>query len=230
MPNINIVVIDYGLGNLFSVVKAFLAIGVEASLTDKAEAIKTADAIVLPGVGAFKDGMEGLKGRGLVESIKEHAFKNKPFLGICLGMQMMLSESEEFGLCQGLDLIKGRVIRLPHVQNQERLKCKIPNIGWKKIFPSSQNDKDLWNNTILNNLPQEAYFYFVHSFVAAPDDAKDILANINYGGNLACSVIRRGNLFGTQFHPEKSADLGLDILRNFIKIVGNYREVPYANQ
>ena len=118
MPNINIVVIDYGLGNLFSVVKAFLAIGVEASLTDKAEAIKTADAIVLPGVGAFKDGMEGLKGRGLVESIKEHAFKNKPFLGICLGMQMMLSESEEFGLCQGLDLIKGRVIRLPHVQNQ----------------------------------------------------------------------------------------------------------------
>jgi glutamine amidotransferase len=185
---------------------------------------------VLPGVGAFKDGMDGLKKRGLVESIKEHAYKNKPFLGICLGMQMMLSESEEFGLCYGLDLIRGRVVRLPSLSDKAKLRYKIPNIGWKKIFPSQQGNKDLWSDTILNNIPQEPYFYFVHSFVAAPYDAEDILANIDYGGNLVCSVIRRGNLFGTQFHPEKSADLGLDILRNFIKIVENYREVPYANQ
>ncbi|HEY9686954.1 MAG TPA: imidazole glycerol phosphate synthase subunit HisH [Coleofasciculaceae cyanobacterium] len=206
-------VVDYGMGNLFSVSRALEACGAEPVLVDTPEAIIDADILILPGVGAFADGMAGLRERNLVEQLKVYANSGRPMLGICLGMQMMLETAEEFGTHEGLGLIPGRVVAIPPV-GVDGQPHKIPHIGWNDLMkPSGAED---WQETILAETPEGARMYFVHSFMAQPSDEKARLADCDYNGQRISAVVKAGNVYGTQFHPEKSGALGLQILRNFI--------------
>lgn len=210
MPTVTI--IDYGIGNLLSVARAFEHCGANVVLTDDARKITDADYLVLPGVGAFADGMAGLVKRRLVEPIKSFAAKQRPFLGICLGMQMMLEKSEEFGINEGLGLIPGKVVAIPAV-GSDGTPHKIPHIGWNEI--SAPLDIS-WKGSILCNIPENSSFYFVHSYTAVPALHKDRLADCYYNGQLIAAAIKRDNQYGCQFHPEKSGHLGLQIVKNFI--------------
>jgi len=202
--SVNVTVIDYGVGNLLSVSKAFEHCGATVTFADTPAAIEKADYLVLPGVGAFASAMSALKECHLVEGIKSFALKGRPFLGICLGMQLMLSETEEFGLHAGLDLISGKVMRIAsNGLNAEKL--KVPHIAWKKISsPSSEVDGKS--------------FYFVHSYHAIPVDQANLFATCDYGGQQITAMIKKDNLLGCQFHPEKSADAGLNLLSEFIRL------------
>jgi imidazole glycerol-phosphate synthase subunit HisH len=198
-----IAVIDYGLGNLYSVKRALIKVKVEFILADKPEDLDKADKLILPGVGAFGDGMEGLKSRNLVESIKLNA-ERKPILGICLGMQLFMEAGYEFGRHEGLGLIKGRVEKI-------RTEEKLPQIGWNQI-------KEQKNSLLLKGVSNKDFFYFVHSFVVRPTNKAVIAATTDYGQDEFCSVIEESNIYGTQFHPEKSSDEGIKIYQNFINI------------
>lgn len=212
MPTVTI--IDYGIGNLLSVARAFEHCGANIVLTDDPAKIKGADYLVLPGVGAFADGMSGLTERGLVEPITAFAAKERPFLGICLGMQLMLDESEEFGANEGLGLIPGKVVAIPAV-GSDGAPHKIPHIGWNEISAPSGI---FWKETILNNTAENSSFYFVHSFTAVPALHEHRLADCYYNGQLIAAAIRKDNLYGCQFHPEKSGDSGHAIINNFMKL------------
>lgn len=205
-----IAVMDYGLSNLYSISKALGRFSDNVFITDELAGLRSADAAVLPGVGAFEAGMDGLKLRGLTDGIKEFANSGKPILGICLGAQLMLSRGYEFGVFEGLDLIKGEVVRFP-----ETVKEKIPHIGWNEIYPPKTGQ---WNNTAFDFSAQKVNMYFVHSYILKPHNEENIFALSNYGGFEFCSVVRKGNIYGCQFHPEKSADSGLEIIGNFVKI------------
>jgi len=205
----NIAVIDYGVGNLHSLLKAFAGFGVNVFVTEEINKIKTADAIVLPGVGSFKSGMEGLKIRGLVETVKNFAKTGKPILGICLGAQLMLGKGYEFGELNGLGIIPGKVVKFP------KLEEKIPHIGWNEIYC----EKSKWENTILDSVEEKTDVYFVHSYILEPDKKENILSLAKYGGYEFCSAIRKDNTYGCQFHPEKSGRVGLKIIENFIKLI-----------
>lgn len=201
-----IALVDYRMGNIRSVSKAIEAVGGEVIITQSAEDIKKAKAIVLPGVGAFRDCMVNLKDIGVIETVKEEILKGKPYLGICLGMQILFTESEEFGICKGLDLIKGRVIRfsLPR-------EYKIPHMGWNTV-------KFRKKSKILSEIPDNSYFYFVHSYYVVPEDKSFIGGVTEYGIEFTSMIIYE-NIFATQFHPEKSQKMGLKLLSNFIKLV-----------
>ena len=211
---IEVTVIDYGIGNLRSVTQAIDSCGVEVCLTDSPDKISTASHLVLPGVGSFADGMDGLSKKGLIGPIKAFVAKNKPFLGICLGMQMMLEIGEEFGEHKGLGLLSGRVVSIPSIGKDGKLH-KIPHIGWDSLIAPPQID---WQKSILGGIEQGEFFYFVHSFMANPSDEQNKWAICDYNGQLVTAVIRSGNLYGCQFHPEKSGKPGLQILRNFCEI------------
>lgn len=211
MENPKIVIIDYGVGNLYNLKRAFGFFGVDAEISEKAEIIKNADALVLPGVGSFEAGMSGLNERNLVNEVREAASRNKPILGICLGAQLMLSKGYEFGTFDGLNLIPGKVIPFPAVEVKE----KIPHIGWNGVYKSKQS----WDGTILNGLKENNEEYFVHSFILEPDDKDDILSLTRYGDYEFCSSVRKGNIYGCQFHPEKSGEAGLAIIKNFINLI-----------
>ncbi len=211
----SVTIIDYGVGNILSITKAFEHCGANVVLTEDPQQIIKADRLVLPGVGAFKDGMEGLRERGLIESIKSFAEENRPLMGICLGMQMMLESSEEFGLHEGLFFVPGRVVAIPKTGVTGK-PHKIPSIGWYKLDISSQQSG--WGKTILEDVPVGAYVYFVHSYTALPVSDKHRLADYRYDGCIISAVIRLGLLYGCQFHPEKSGEVGLTIIRNFLKI------------
>ncbi|MGC9318808.1 MAG: imidazole glycerol phosphate synthase subunit HisH [Armatimonadota bacterium] len=200
-----IALIDYGMGNLGSVGNALRYIGCEFDITREAAAIGGADGVILPGVGAFGDCMRNLRARELVEPIRDYIAADRPFLGICLGLQLLFSESEEMGSHRGLDVIPGRVIRFRHA-------LKIPQIGWNQVHTQQQCPQ-------LEGVPEGAYVYFVHSYHVVPEDESVVATTTDYGYDF-CSAIRRGNLFATQFHPEKSADVGLQILRNFARTCG----------
>lgn len=215
--SLNISIIDYGLGNLHSVEKAIRSLGVDAAIVNRPDELGTADGIILPGVGAFGDGMKGLTERGFIEPLQSYAIKGKPLLGICLGMQFLFSESEEFGLHRGLDLIAGRVVHFPAPKMEDGINYKFPHIGWNKLIkPSLGFD---WDNSILKDFSESSEVYFVHSFVGVPQDPSCILAYSEYGGNLFTAAVRKNNIFGCQFHPEKSRQTGIRILENFLKIV-----------
>ena len=207
----NIVLIDYGIGNIKSIKNAFDVSGVKVVLSREKDVILNADGVILPGVGAFSHGMNNLFKYNLVHVIKEYVKKNKPFLGICLGMQMMLDESEEFGISKGLGLIKGKVIKLPINQTK---RVKLPHISWNGISPKYNN----WSNSILESIPLDSNMYFVHTFVAKPDNDDEVLSVTKYAGAEFCSSLKKNNIYGCQFHPEKSGEIGLSIIRNFIKI------------
>ena len=209
-----IAIVDYGVGNLFSVKKAFKYFLKNDDLiaTEEPTDILSADALVLPGVGSFESGVEGLKIRGLVEPIKKSAEQGKSILGICLGAQLLMSHGYEFGVFQGLDIIKGKVVKFP----QSAKKTKIPHIGWNKIYlPKAGN----WQGTILENTSENSDFYFVHSYILCPENPENILSLTTYGDYEFCSAIVKDKIYGTQFHPEKSAQSGLKIIETFINQV-----------
>lgn len=213
-----IAIIDYGMGNLRSVQKGFERVGYRAMVTDRPEEVAAARAVVLPGVGAFRDGMENLKQRGLVDPITEAIVQGKPFLGICLGLQLLFTWGEEFGFHRGLDILPGRVARLPDHLGEERL--KIPHMGWNTLSLSSNPLSSADSCPLLDGIPPGAYVYFVHSYFAIPQNSDLIAATTCYGLEFP-SVLWQGNIFATQFHPEKSQQLGLRILENFGKLSGS---------
>jgi glutamine amidotransferase len=207
-------IIDYGVGNIFSVSRAFEHCGARIRLTSVPDDISNAQCLVLPGVGAFKDGMTGLRELGLIEPILQFARTGRPLLGICLGMQMLLDTGEEFGTHEGLGLIRGRVVALPTTGSDGR-PHKIPHIGWNELVAPAGRD---WSGTVLENLPDGASAYFVHSFQAVPDKPEERLADCTYNGLSICAAVQSGSIIGCQFHPEKSAAIGLKCIRNFLNL------------
>jgi glutamine amidotransferase len=201
-----IVIIDYGMGNLRNVQRGFERIGLEAKLTRNKKEIQRASAIVLPGVGAFKDCMINLEKYGMVESLLRSIEKGKPYLGICLGLQILFSESEEFGSHKGLDLIKGRVVRFkPDPEH------KVPHMGWNTV----EIEREV---PMLQGIVSGDFFYFVHSYYVIPEEKQWISSFTNYGLSFVSSIWKE-NIFATQFHPEKSQHKGLKILENFVKSI-----------
>jgi len=198
-----IAVVDYGMGNLRSVQKGFLKVGMDAIITDDPRLIADASHIVLPGVGAFKDCMQNLEDRGLVEPVVKGVKTGKPFLGICLGLQLLFEESEEFGSHNGLGLIKGKVVRFP------RSGLKVPHMGWNDVHISR-------NSRLLDKSDEGTYFYFVHSYYVVPDE--DVTVTTTDYGRTFTSSIEKDNIFACQFHPEKSQEAGLKLLKRFGEI------------
>ena len=210
-----IVIIDYGLSNLHSVKNAFDFFGVDAIISQKTEDADMADVIILPGVGAFEDGMKKLDALGLLDVIRQKAASGTPILGICLGMQMLFDESEEFGLHNGLGLIPGRVERIPD-EDINGVKQKIPHISWNPLYPH-EGDVD-FGEGILDGIRAGDECYFIHSFEAKPTYSEHCLAETLYGGRRICAVVRKDNVMGTQFHPEKSGEVGSRIIKRFIEM------------
>ncbi len=201
-------IIDYEMGNLRSVEKAFQSLGFAARVSNDPKDIATADKIVLPGVGAFNDCVTNLRNGGFVEPLMEHLDKGKPMLGICVGMQMLFDEGEEFGIHKGLGLIPGRVVRFPAgmVENGEKL--KVPHMGWNNLDISKPSP-------IFKGVESGSFVYFVHSYYCQAQNPEDIAATCTYGDVTFCASLWRGNIMATQFHPEKSQTIGLQIFRNF---------------
>jgi glutamine amidotransferase len=204
-----IAVVDYGMGNLRSAQKALEKIGLDAVVTSDPGTIEKADGVVLPGVGAFKACMENLRNYGLVDAVKGSIQKGKPFLGICVGMQLLFSECEEFGRSYGLDIIKGRVIRFP--EKKDGLRLKIPHMGWNQLQFKN-------NSPLFKGVEENSFVYFVHSYYPVPEDREVIASTTEYGVTFTSSIWK-DNIFATQFHPEKSQTIGLKILRNFGEMV-----------
>ena len=202
-----IAIIDYGMGNLRSVQKAFERIGHSAVVTRDKKVINDAEKIVLPGVGAFPDCMKNLDDLGLIDPIIKGIVSGKPFLGICLGMQLLFTESDEFGIHKGFDLIKGRVIKFPEGLSSNGTKLKIPHMGWNEI-------RMMKRAPMLENLPEKSFLYFVHSYYVVPEDKEVIATTTDYGVEFVSSIWK-DNIFACQFHPEKSQQVGLKILENF---------------
>lgn len=198
-----IAIIDYGMGNLRSVEKGFKKAGVDARITADPLVIDDARAVVLPGVGAFRECMKNLSDLSLTESIARSIKKGKPYLGICLGLQVLFSEAEEFGRCEGLDIFEGKVVKFKFDEQGK----KIPHMGWNTITIVNRPP-------ILSGIPDNSFVYFVHSFYVVPSDRTVIAATTDYGISFA-SMVWKDNVFATQFHPEKSQELGLNILKGF---------------
>lgn len=207
-----VTIIDYGVGNLLSVQRGLEHCGAKVILTSDPENILAAKRVVLPGVGAFGNAMQALNSLGLVEVIREIANRQTPLLGICLGMQLLLEESEEFGVTSGLGLIPGRVIPMPNKALNGETQ-KIPHIGWNGLRPSSASVG--WGGTLLEDNRSGEAAYFVHSFMAVPADMTYRIADYVFGGHLVPAAIGRNKITGCQFHPEKSGEVGLKILRRF---------------
>lgn len=199
-----IAIVDYGMGNLRSVQKAFEYLGAKAAIVHRPEEIDQADRVVLPGVGAFGDAMDNLKAAGLIDPIVKAIVEGRPFLGICLGLQLMFAESEEMGQHRGLGILPGKVRRFPNGQ-------RVPQIGWNEVRIQRET-------ALLDGVPDGSYFYFVHSFFVASDRDDDVIGTTEYGIDYA-SIAGCGRAFGVQFHPEKSQDAGLKILKNFAEKV-----------
>jgi glutamine amidotransferase len=195
-----IAIVDYGMGNLRSVEKGFLKVGVNARVVSDPGAVDNAQGVVLPGVGAFRDCMKNLKGMSLIESVVRSIRKGKPYLGICLGLQVLFTESEEFGINKGFDILKGKVVRF-------QINLKVPHMGWNNV-------KIQRRPPIFDGIQDEAFFYFVHSFYVVPDD-NDVIATTTDYGITFTSMVWKENIFATQFHPEKSQETGLRMLKNF---------------
>lgn len=210
-----IAVIDYGLGNLFSLKSSLDYIGLDNILTSDKDVIRNADAIILPGVGAFRDAISKLKEDGLYELLIEQANSGKPFLGICLGMQLLFEKSYEYGEYEGLGLINGEIRSIEEDIDESLKNLKIPNMGWNnlKFNYISKNDP------ILNGINEDEYVYFVHSYYASTP-IENVITYSNYGVKIP-GVVRKNNVYGMQFHPEKSSDTGLKLLKNWGKIIEN---------
>ena len=208
-----VTIIDYGVGNLLSVQRGFEYCGARVALTSNPDQILSSKRIVLPGVGAFPNAMEALNKLDLITVIQELDRLSTPLLAICLGMQLLMDESDEFGVTAGLGLIPGRVVAVPKENIAGDLQ-KIPHIGWSALKSSTKTHN--WNGTVLQDNEIGDAAYFVHSFMAQPADDKNLLAHVVYGGHRIAAVIAKNQIIGCQFHPEKSGEVGLKILRRFI--------------
>jgi glutamine amidotransferase len=211
-----VAIIDYEAGNMFSVQHACESAGLRATVTSRADEILQADAAILPGVGAFGDAMDNMRRLDLVEPVREFVWTGKPFFGICLGMQLLFTESDEFGRHSGLDLIKGYVRRFSGTLNGRHV--RVPQIGWNRIFKYGQS-QDTWNQSPMRGINNGAFMYFVHSYFVEPADRANVLSVTDYQSTVYCSSIMHGNIFAAQFHPEKSAQKGLAIYENWAKTV-----------
>jgi glutamine amidotransferase len=203
-----VIVVDCGRGNLFSLSRALEHLGAVAKVTSDPAEIEAAERLILPGVGPFGDGMENLLSRGLVEPLKGYAASGRPFLGICLGMQLLLDESDEFGSHRGLGIVPGRVTRF--ADSPER-RWKVPHVGWSRLTGA-----DGWGGSALASLKEGQRMYFVHSFYAVPALPEHRLAATPYAGIEFCSALKSGQIQGFQFHPEKSGESGLCLLKEWL--------------
>lgn len=210
-----IAIIDLDLGNLHNVARAVRHCGGEAIITDDIDEIEKAEKLILPGVGSFKAGMDALKGKGLVDVIKKLASEDTPLLGICLGMQLLMEHSEEQGSHQGLGLIPGLVKKFQNLEAFDR-STKVPHINWCSIEKNIDNDN--WAGSVLSDIRAGADFYFVHSLCVVPENSLHSLSVSKYGGAEFSSAIKKGNITGCQFHPEKSGDVGLQIIDRFVSL------------
>ena len=195
-----VAIIDYGVGNLRSVEKAFAAVGVDAVITSDKQALKEAERLVLPGVGAFATCMSEFERHDLMDLVLARVEQGTPLLGVCVGMQMLFEESSEFGKTKGLGLLKGFVDRFNET-------LVVPHVGWNQVVKRSEH-------SLLANVPTESFFYFVHSYYCEPADESAVVGETDYGVRF-CSIVAKGNVCGVQFHPEKSQNAGLQLLRNF---------------
>lgn len=208
----NVIIIDYQLGNLYSVKQACDTIGINAKISCEEDDILNADALILPGVGAFNEAMSNLKKLNLDLAIIQKVKSGVPIFGICLGLQLLFTESEEFGAGMGLDLISGVIKRFPE-QYQNR-KIRVPQIAWNTIYNQEQD----WKKTALREIKNNDFMYFIHSYYVEPKDKNNILTLTNYDGIEFCSSVNYQNIFATQFHPEKSSDKGISIYKNWALI------------
>lgn len=208
----DVTVIDYGVGNLYSVASAIEHLGGKPRLTNDPDVVAKAGRLVLPGVGAFASGMEALRKLHLVDAIRTYAATGKPLLGICLGLQFLFDHSEEYGRHDGLGLIPGGVVRIPDV-GANGLPHKIPHIGWSEIRPRPGGS---WTGSLLQGVPEGSTMYFVHSFTAFPAKEEHRLADANYDGCRLSAAVSRDNIIGCQFHPERSGAFGLGIIERFL--------------
>ena len=213
----NVAIIDYGLGNLFSINNACKLVGLNTIITSDINKISKADALILPGVGAFGDAINSLNENNLTQTIYEFVRTGKPFLGICLGMQLLFSESEEFGSHKGLDLIKGKVVKFPPF-NKVGESIRVPQIQWNQIYAE---DINRWNESPLKNISEGTYMHFVHSYYAIPEENNNILTYTEYEGIRYTSAVMKDNIIGIQYHPEKSAEAGINIYRNWANYIIN---------
>ena len=202
-----VAIIDYGAGNLMSVKKALDFIGAESEITMDKARIEAASHIILPGVGSFGEAMASMESRGLVDTVKSAALSGKPFLGICLGLQLLFSASDESEGAQGLSLLSGKISSIP-----KDIGLKVPHMGWNSVSVKQDGG-------IFKDIPNDSYFYFVHSYYLGGADEADIAATAQYGVEIQCAV-QRGNLCAVQFHPEKSGTIGLKLLENFLTLEG----------
>tara|TARA_Y100000590_G_C15646506_1_gene987084 strand:- start:151 stop:792 length:642 start_codon:yes stop_codon:yes gene_type:complete len=213
MSDRKITIIDYGCGNILNLVRAITFLGYEVEATNDKKKIIESSHVILPGVGAFGNAIKQLEKYNLNNTILDYAKSNKPLLGICLGMQILFTLSYEFGVHKGLNLIKGEVVK---ISNKKNFEIKIPHVGWNEIHP--KHDKKEWKNKILQNSLIGKSFYFVHSFVCLTKDPNSTIAVCDYSGISIPAVVSVDNIFGCQFHPEKSSEDGLVVLKNFCKI------------
>ena len=234
---VTVAIIDYGLGNLFSVKNACEYAGVRGTITSEAQEVLKADAVILPGVGAFGDAIQALDSLDLSGPIKDVAMSGKPLLGICLGMQLLMTESYEFGRHPGLGIIEGPVEPLrgalgPYSSSSgvSPTELKVPLIGWTHIFMAKEEvsraageepREDPWSGSLLEGLSDGEFMYFVHSFYVKPEDSRSVLSTSRHGNLEFCSSFRYRNIFGCQFHPERSGHGGLQIYRNLARLLKN---------
>ena len=204
-----IAIIDYGMGNLRSVQKGFEAVGAKAIVTSDSKKILSARSVVLPGVGAFKACMDNLEKFDLIDTVKQSVQSGKPFLGICLGLQLLFSQAEEFGSVSGLGILKGKVVGFKDAPNSGD-PLKIPHMGWNNVEVKP-------SHPLFDSVPNQSYFYFVHSYYVVPEDRATVATITNYGIEFV-SGIHHENIYAFQFHPEKSQQLGLTVLKNFSRL------------
>jgi len=211
-----ITLLDYGMCNLLNVARAFEHIGAEVKIAETPEEAAYADRLVVPGVGAFKDSIAEVRHRGFDDVIRKFISTERPFLGVCVGMQMLFDASEEFGEHQGLAILPGRVAKIPNITTNGELQ-RVPHIGWNHLIQPEFSRS--WNNSLLRQYEGiNPAMYFVHSFAANPDKDSDRLADCYYGGHRLSAAVQRNNIMATQFHPERSGKLGLNLLATFIEM------------
>lgn len=214
MSEKKVVILDYQLGNLFSVKQACKKVGLNAIISSEKSDILEADAVILPGVGAFMEAMSNMRALDIIEPLTDFVAGGKPLFGICLGQQLLFTESEEFGIERGLNFISGSIRKFP-MQNKKQERIKVPQIGWNQIRTSG-ND---WHNTPLQDVQDGEYMYFVHSYYVVPEHSENISSVTNYEGlNYSSSVIKSPNIFACQFHPEKSGEIGVNIYKRWAKL------------
>ena len=215
-----IAIIDYGMGNIFSVKAACEQVGLDTIMTASRQDLLEANAVILPGVGAFGDAMAILRQNSLVDTLRQIAESEKPLIGICLGMQLLMSQSEEFGRHEGLNIIPGKVLRFENPRGPKG-PLKVPHVCWNRI---NRVGDTVWDNTLLRGIDDDAFMYFVHSYYVQPDNRDVVIATTTYGHIEFCSVMQHRNIFACQGHPERSGQEGLKIYRNLANRLGVYNK------